>query len=426
MTQRQVLSSAHTAASADQAWAVVRDFCAPWHPLIETMEAEAGGTIRRFTMKGEETVYRERLTWFSDSERSLGYTHMQGISGVEHYDGRLTVQPTASGAAITMSAVFSAYPERAPEIAKGTQMIFDLGTARIAELAGQAKVRQQLAPPAASIKPERVEINSLPRLVLSAAGALSDTLVLLLHGIGGNRSNWVQQLAAIAPLTRVAALDLRGYGESSLGPSQSTVDDYCDDILRIMEAMKAKRLILCGLSYGAWIATSFAHRYPENLAGLVVSGGCTGMSEAGPAEREAFRLSREVPMSKGQTPADFAPSVVNVIAGPNASGALRAELRQSMEAIGAKTYGDALRCFTNPLERFDFSKLSMPVLAMSGEYDKLAPPHEIKSVAERIFDAAPEPDVRFEVIPGAGHVCNLEMPSQYNRILSEFVSRVFI
>ena len=47
-------------------------------------------------------------------------------------------------------------------------------------------------------------------------------------------------------------------------------------------------------------------RYPEMLAGLVLSGGCTGMSEAGPEEREAFRVSREVPLNAGQVPADFA------------------------------------------------------------------------------------------------------------------------
>jgi hypothetical protein len=48
----------------------------------------------------------------------------------------------------------------------------------------------------------------------------------------------------------------------------------------------------------------------------VLSGGCTGMSEAGPDEREAFRVSREVPLNAGQVPADFAPAVVKVLAGP--------------------------------------------------------------------------------------------------------------
>jgi len=160
------------------------------------------------------------------------------------------------------------------------------------------------------------------------------------------------------------------------------------------------------------------------LDGLVLSGGCTGMSEAGPDEREAFRISREVPLNAGQVPADFAPAVVKVLAGPEADATQLKMLFDIMAAIPAATYRDALRCFTNPLERFDFAKLTMPVLMMTGEHDRLAPPAEIRGVAGRIWDAAPHPDVRFEVIPGAGHVCNVERPDIYNRHLLTFLSRL--
>jgi pimeloyl-ACP methyl ester carboxylesterase len=116
--------------------------------------------------------------------------------------------------------------------------------------------------------------------------------------------------------------------------------------------------------------------------------------------------------------------VVKVLAGPGASEEIRRALFDSMAAIPAATYRDALNCFTNPLERFDFARLTMPVLMMTGEHDRLAPPAEIRSVAGRIWDAAPRPDVRFEVIPGAGHVCNVEKPELYNRHLLDFLRRL--
>ena len=123
-------------------------------------------------------------------------------------------------------------------------------------------------------------------------------------------------------------------------------------------------------------------------------------------------------------PADCAPAVVKVLASPHASDAVRQRLFDSMAAIPAATYRDALVCFTNPLERFDFARLTMPVLMMTGEHDRLAPPSEIRSVAGRIWDAAPRPDVRFEVIAGAGHVCNVERPEDYSRILMQFLGRL--
>ncbi len=267
-------------------------------------------------------------------------------------------------------------------------------------------------------------LEGSPTLALSTTPYKDGPLCLFLHGIGGNRKNWTTQLKAAGTVLQCAAMDLRGYGDSNLGATQSTIDDYCNDILWVREKFGVDQLILCGLSYGAWIATSFAIRHPELLAGLVLSGGCTGMSEASPQERQAFRTSREVPLDAGQRPADFAQNVVEIIAGPNANEEAKQELHASMAAIPAETYRDALRCFTNPLETFDFSKLTKPVLMMTGEHDRLAPPEEIRAVADRINKAAPNADVRFERIDGAGHVCNVEAPERYNTLLLEFLGKI--
>ncbi|MCL4675563.1 MAG: alpha/beta fold hydrolase [Pararhodobacter sp.] len=419
----------HSPAGPDAVWAVVRDFCAPWHPMMTGCQAETdgrGARIRAFTVQGEDTVYRERLTWFSDSDRSLAYTHLAGIAGADAYDARLTVsRAEEGGSVITWTARITAASTRADEIAQGTEAVFRAGIAAL----------QQVPPPpappplpVAEVPLQTLILDDLPRLALTVTPPRPEDeggpLVVFLHGIGGARDNWEAQLRLAGQITRAAALDLRGYGGSSLGLQQTNVDDYCDDILRVAEVLGADRLILVGLSYGSWIATSFAMRHPDRLAGLVVSGGCTGMSEAGPDEREAFRISREVPLNAGQVPADFAPAVVKVLIGPEAGEDTRAALLASMAAIPASTYRDAMRCFCNPLERFDFARLTMPVLLMTGEHDRLAPPNEIRAVAGRILDQAPAPDVRFEVIAGAGHVCNVEKPGAYNRPLFDFLTRV--
>jgi len=160
------------------------------------------------------------------------------------------------------------------------------------------------------------------------------------------------------------------------------------------------------------------------LIGLVLSGGCTGMSEASDSERTAFLQARQAPLDRGQIPADFAESVVDVISGPAASQISRRELMASMQKISAATYRDAVHCFTHPQQKFDFSVLQLPVLLMTGEHDQLAPLEEIRGIAKRIENEAAEPDVRFEVIADAGHVCNLEAPQRYNTVLQEFLRRV--
>jgi len=407
-----------------EVWAVAGDFCGLWHPAMTAVRAERdprGALVRAFTVQGEDTQYREQLTWYSDSDRSLGYTHLAGIAGCEGYDARLTVTPAQGGSAVVWSATITAPAARAAAIARGTEAIFAAGLDALATAAAAQPAPEPLPAP---VPHQSVTLDDLPRLALSVTPPVDDRLCLFLHGIGGNRGNWDAELGLAGTVMRAAALDLRGYGGSTLGPRQSTVDDYCDDILRVADHLGARRLVLVGLSYGSWIATSFAMRHPGRLAGLVLSGGCTGMSEAGPDEREAFRVSREVPLDAGQVPADFAPAVVQVLAGPTATAATRQVLHDSMAAIPAATYRDALTCFANPLEQFDFAKLSMPVLMMTGEHDRLAPPAEIRSVAGRIWDSAHRPDVRFEVIPDAGHLCNIEQPDAYGHHLLTFLRKI--
>jgi pimeloyl-ACP methyl ester carboxylesterase len=430
MREERVQVSGHSAADPAAVWAVAGDFCGLWHPVMAEVWPERGARgvlIRAFTAKGERTVYRERLVYRSDSDRVLVYTHLEGITGCESYVARFSISPEENGGSrIEWSAELTADAERATTIAAGTKAIFEMGIEVLGRVE-RAQSNHEVSEEGGAERANALEttlIDGTPRLALTTTPPKPGPLILFLHGIGGGRTNWLPQLAATAPYARSAALDLRGYGDSRLGPSQSTIDDYCADILRVMETLDATRLVLCGLSYGSWIATSFAMRHPEKLAGLVLSGGCTGMSEAGIEEREAFRQSRQVPLDQGKTPADFAPAVVNVLAGPDAGETVRKALFDSMAAIAAATYRDALNCFTNPPERFDFSKLTMPVLMMTGEHDRLAPPAEIRGVAGRIAESAPDASVRFEVIADAGHVCNVERPDAYNAVLTEFLSEV--
>lgn len=428
MPRERVAVLGRSAASPDAVWAIARDFCGSWHPAIATMRPERddrGALIRAFAVHGEATLCRERLTWFSDSDRTLGYTHLQGIAGAEAYDAWLSIEAAeAGGSVVRWSAEVMAPEPRLAAICAGSKAIFEQGIAALDRAAQGATRSSDTVEAPAAVATEDLVLEGVPRLAFTATRPKTGGLCLFLHGIGGGRWNWLPQLAVAGTVMRAAALDLRGYGGSALGPSPSTVDDYCDDVLRLAEALETDRLVLVGLSYGSWLATSFAMRHPHRLAGLVLSGGCTGMSEAAAEERDAFRASRQVPLDAGQTPADFAGSVVEVLAGPNAGDAVREGLFVSMAAIPTATYRDALQCFTNPPERFDFSRLAVPVLMMTGQFDRLASPAEIRGVARRIHARSPHPDVRYETIADAGHVCNIEQPDAYNRLLVDFLRKL--
>ena len=412
---------------ATQAWDYVRDFGSSWHPDIVSnkIEINATGAVVRVFSASDGGTYREQITYFSDTDRILRYTLTEGIEGIEKYRGEVSTSPSS----VSWSAMFEAPEELGTAVTTGTNAIFNNGLDWLAANTKHAVVRAQNTHEG-NVKLLRTQIEGNPKLsVLSALPPNQScwTLVLFVHGIGGNATNWQSQLEAMAQTHNVAALDLRGYGESKLGSEQSRIDDHCDDILSVMKTFGARKLVLVGLSMGSWVATSFAMRHPQLLAGLVLAAGCTGMSEASSDERTQFLQSRAEPLSKGKTPAEFADAVVELISGPKASATQRSQLHESMSAISSATYLDALNCFCNPVERFDYSRIACPVLLVTGEHDRLASPEEIRQVSLNMYNAIINterlPDIRFEVISEAGHLCNLEKPDVFNAHLVEFLNR---
>lgn len=428
MGQTLVQSSGMAPRSPARLWPVVGDFTAPWHPFIEWIEREPvpSRIIRRFSVSNDDTIYREELTYISNADHTYTYRALDGIEGAKSYVANLQINGVEQGSEIRWQAEIDALENRINDISNGTRTVFDAGINSIKDM--DRTPVQTRAPRRSNAETDHIIIKGTPNLSVTVAPKglqATRTLCLFLHGIGGNRTNWDAQLGKLGHDYPVAALDLRGYGDSKLGDQPSSIDAYCDDILSIMTHFNASKVVLIGLSYGSWIATSFAMRHSEKLAGLVLSGGCTGMSEADQKERDNFRTSREVPMDAGQTPADFAASVVDIISGPNATDEVRNTLHASMAAISSQTYRDALNCFCNPSEKFDFSNINCPVLMMTGEFDRLAPPDEIREISLRIHDAKARPltagPVQFEVIENAGHVCNLEQPHTYNKYLGEYL-----
>jgi len=411
----------------NEAWTYIGDFGSDWHPNIAKNKIEidpTGAVIRAFEAT-DGGSYREQITYLSHSDQLLRYALTDGIEGVEHYRGEVSTTENS----VNWGATFKADAAIGDAVADGTRTIFNNGLDWLSE--NSSVPNPAISTPSngiASLQPTAVK--DAPHLsILSAANANEScwTLVLFIHGIGGNATNWIPQLEVLADTYSVAALDVRGYGASSLGDKQSHIDDHCNDILKVMQHFGARKLILVGLSMGSWLATSFAMRHPQLLSGLVLAGGCTGMSEADVDERTQFLESRAKPLSEGQTPAEFADAVVELISGPKATEAQRKTLHNSMSAISSDTYLDALTCFCNPVERFDYARISCPVLLLTGEHDRLASPDEIRQVSFNMYNAIEEdkrlPDIRFEVVNDAGHLCNLEQPEQFNQLLLTFLQR---
>lgn len=397
-------------------WERLVEFDISWHPNVQHCQIVANdqGAIDRIFQDENGQQYQERLSYLSQTEGTIRYHMIKGIDSAQKYEAEINLTQDKDQTEITWSAQVTSDIQNLEQICAGTEAIFMNAIDEI----------KYFSPPKLQsdhqVSIDHFIIEGSPRITgLATTPNPCKPLTIFLHGIGGNASNWQPQLEELGVDYPSIALNLRGYGDAELGISQTQLFDYFTDIIRTAEFWGHKKFILVGLSYGAWIATAFAQAYPSKLHALILAGGCTGMSEADPAEREAFMSARLEPLNNGLEPKDFAQKVVDIIAGPNATNTQRNELFNSMSAISSETYRDALYCFCNPTEKHNFSQITAPTFLITGEHDSLASPAEIKAVAHRMRDKRSENagPVCFEIVQGAGHLCNIEAPRTFNQYL---------
>jgi pimeloyl-ACP methyl ester carboxylesterase len=93
--------------------------------------------------------------------------------------------------------------------------------------------------------------------------------LIFLHGGGGSRSDWVEQVRHFKPNYRVVAIDLPGHGDSSV-PKDATIEYLAACALEARARFGCPRNVIFGHSLGCWVALAMHLRDPLGDAGIVL------------------------------------------------------------------------------------------------------------------------------------------------------------
>ena len=101
-----------------------------------------------------------------------------------------------------------------------------------------------------------------PTIAYDIAGDANGRPLVLLHGLSANRTSWAPVVERTASQWRTYALDLRGHGQSDRTPGHYRLEEYVDDVDRLLEAI-GEPAVVVGHSLGAIVATRLAQdRHP--------------------------------------------------------------------------------------------------------------------------------------------------------------------
>jgi 3-oxoadipate enol-lactonase len=256
-------------------------------------------------------------------------------------------------------------------------------------------------------------IGPQPHLSVDRMG--SGELLVLLHGIGGNKRNWHDNLPALAAHWHTVAWDARGYGESDDYEGPLAFTDYADDLTRVLDRFGAAKAHVLGLSMGGRIAMDFAERYPERLLSLTLCDTHAGFSTfTDERQREFLRLRKE-PLVNGGEPRDIAVPVAKSLSGPNISAEAFAKLVDSLNRLHKESYIKSLEATVAAPPQRRIGSIRVPTHVIVGSGDRLTTPDMCRELAARI------PGAKLTVIDDAGHLPNIERPAAFNAAVVAFL-----
>lgn len=99
--------------------------------------------------------------------------------------------------------------------------------------------------------------------------------LVMLHGMGAGIGIWVLNLDSVPKNRKVYALDLLGFGRSSRPSFPDSVigveDQYLSSLEQWRKDNRLDRFTLLGHSFGGYLATLYAKKYPQHIAHLILA-----------------------------------------------------------------------------------------------------------------------------------------------------------
>jgi 3-oxoadipate enol-lactonase len=242
--------------------------------------------------------------------------------------------------------------------------------------------------------------------------------LLFLHAFPLGLFMWDEQAETFSRDHRVVRFDARGFGGTPADDTPLTMDQIADDGAALLGLLGAEKAVVVGCSMGGYAAFAFARRHPERLEGLVLQDTRAG---ADTADARAYRatLAARVLEDGPQAAADaFLPKLVGETTHRD-NPSLVARLGERILATSASGIAQALHGLgARPDSSGTLEHIRVPTLVIVGEEDVLTPLSEAEKIASGIAGS------RLEVVPGAGHLSNLENPGAFDAALRGFLDEL--
>ena len=243
---------------------------------------------------------------------------------------------------------------------------------------------------------------SVPTIALTAPVGPDDAPLLVLGpSLGTSTILWENALPVLAARYRVVAWDLPGHGSSPAATEPFTVADLADAVALAARSLGADQIFYAGVSLGGATGLELGLRHPDLVSALaIVASGAqlgepTGWHERAATVRAQSTSVLIIPSAQRW----FAPGSIE--REPDLSGRLLHALRDA----DAESYALCCEALAAYDVRERLGEIGVPVVALWGEHDAVAPEAKALEIAAGVVHG------RAEMIAGVAHLPPAEAPA---------------
>ena len=239
--------------------------------------------------------------------------------------------------------------------------------------------------------------------------------VVFVHGAGGSSAVWFKQLRMFREAFNILLVDLRGHGRSKDfhgRDSSYSIPSISLDIVDVMDHLKIESAHFVGVSLGTILVRCLGEIAPVRVRSMIMAGAITG-----------FNIWARILIASGHFLKYILPfrtlyrAFAWIIMPGSKAREAREIFRREARRVTPAEFRKWLRMTREVNERLrSWSGVtpSSPILYVMGGNDYIFLPlaREVVNRCRNSF---------LSVIEGAGHVCNVERPDEFNRRALEFL-----
>jgi pimeloyl-ACP methyl ester carboxylesterase len=249
--------------------------------------------------------------------------------------------------------------------------------------------------------------------------------LVLVHGLGGQWQNWLENIPRLAQDRRVIAMDLPGFGLSpEPDGAEISIPQYARWVNGLSDRLGLGQVELIGNSMGGYVAAEVAIQFPERVARLVLVS-AAGISSAETLQAPILTFARVATAlatnsvarhrQLASRPITRHASLFLVARHPRL---LKADLAYEgfFKGAGKAGFDEALRASLDYDFRDRLPEVKVPTLIVWGEKDAIIPVRDADEFERLIADS------RKVVLRDTGHIPMAERPDAFNRVVTEFLA----